>query len=217
MFNLDFTEAVYPLNNKRNYSHIIRIALSVLCIITLLILTIQPESFAQSRENKSISSVKHKQKGLLSKGNTKIWLDHGISLKGQTHTKLLSAVDNNKKTLSPELLESITSIIRDKLEEDGLAVSGAEDQSQKENFQIRPIITKYEAGSIGERWIAPGAGATICIIRATILDAKTDKVIGEVISWRQVASGGLFSAGAKKYVPKEAAEAVAEAIYGQTQ
>lgn len=148
----------------------------------------------------------------LSQGDTKIWLAAGVELEGVSDVVLNRAEDGTRVLLPPGTLEEITSTIRDALEHAGIRVTQPGAPLPEAAIQIHPVITRYEAGSAGARWLMPGMGATVCIMRATITDAMSGRVIGEILSWRHISAGGLFSIGADKYVPRETAEAIADAL-----
>lgn len=146
-------------------------------------------------------------------GDTKIWLEHGISLTNIEHVTLLPAADaTDSKKLSPAALQEVTSIIEQRLKKGGLTAASDNQSLLANSIKLKVSVTKFNAGSAADRWIMPGAGATECIIRATILDPESNAVIGEILTWKSVSSGGLFSLGADKTVPKSAAESIASSL-----
>lgn len=146
-------------------------------------------------------------------GDTKIWFDKNKSIRNVKSVMLAQIVDDtNAKKLSPEVLETLTSVIETRIEKSGLEVISPSMSAVDGTILLEPLVTKYESGSAADRWIFPGAGATECIMRATIKSPVQDEVIGEIITWKSVSSGGLFSLGAHKYVPKSAAESIASIL-----
>ncbi|TNG03714.1 MAG: hypothetical protein EP297_00180 [Gammaproteobacteria bacterium] len=154
-------------------------------------------------------------KPLLLHGNTKIWLDEGVSISKMQRLILFQAVDTADSELPKEILSDITSTIRGNLAKAGLEVVEPGQPLLPDDIAIKLIVTKYEPGSVGGRWLAPGFGVTVSIVRATLFLPANEEVVGKIISWQQVSGGGIFSAGADKYVPQETAEAVAEALIQQ--
>jgi len=159
--------------------------------------------------------AKSSERSTLSSGNTWVWLEERVVLDRYTAVILRRAVDETKVLLAPATLDKVTEYLREALASAQLLVPDENDLSTRSMIRLEPIITKYDAGSAGARWISPGLGATTCVIRAVLVDAASEEVVGEILSWRQVAAGGLFSLGADKYVPREAAEAVVEALVGE--
>ena len=167
---------------------------------------------ASDNSDEATNTRSTKNKDWFSNGNSVIWLDQGISLSGKNRLVVERAIDGTKVLLPPRVLDTITSVIKNSLEASGISTHLSESTSEANALRIKTIITKYEAGSAGARWLAPGMGATICILRATIIDPMKNQSVGEIVSWRQVAAGGLFSAGADKYVPNETAESLADLL-----
>lgn len=192
--------------------------------LKILLVVLLPYSVAWGQQESSLPGEsegvsledRSEQDSTLTRGNTKIWLDKGVSLEGYNKVMLFHIQDATNRKLSSDILDRLTSLIRIKLEGAGITVIQPGHLPTKASVKVKPIITKYEPGSAGGRWLSPGLGATTCIIRATIIHTQSNEVIGEIISWKQVSSGGLFSVGAKKYVPKETAEAIAGAFVEHT-
>lgn len=146
-------------------------------------------------------------------GDTKIWFDKNKSIRNVKSVMLAQVADETKANkLSPELLETLTSIIKIRIEKSGIEVLSPNLSVDDGTFLLEPLVTKYESGSAADRWILPGSGATECIMRARIISPDQHEVIGEIITWKSVSSGGLFSLGAHKYVPKSAAESIASIL-----
>jgi hypothetical protein len=165
-----------------------------------------PEAYGDEGESEKGSST-------LTPGHTTVWLERSTSLSTKTPLLLARATDGTKVLLSPAMLDDFTSMIRAGLEDNGFAVlDSAQTSASSAAVRIEPIIIRYDPGSAGARWLSPGLGATICIIRATLSDPITNDVVGEILSWRNIASGGLFSIGAHKYVPRHTSEDIGKAL-----
>ena len=191
-----------------NYATIIFLSF----FLTFAVGEVHSYSFPGEEEETAASDVGKKGKSFFADGNTKIWLNEGISLSKRTAVILDRSVDATKVLLTPQFLDEVTLIFRNRLAEAGLDIVESGQKPPANAIRIKPIITKYEPGSAGARWLLAEMGATVCIIRATIINPENEMVIGEVISWRRVATGGLFSVGADKYIPRETAEAIAEVL-----
>lgn len=146
-------------------------------------------------------------------GDTKIWFDKSKSIRNVKSVMLAQVADEtNANKLSPEVLETLTSIIKIRIEKSGIEVLSSNLSVDDSTILLEPLVTKYESGSAADRWILPGSGATECIMRTRIISPDQHEVIGEIITWKSVSSGGLFSLGAHKYVPKSAAESIASIL-----
>ncbi len=151
----------------------------------------------------------------LIQGNTKIWLEDGVTIQDRKDVLLNKAVDGTEKQLRPQFLKEFTLEVRKALTSRSLNVVLSRSHSPQDSIELALVVTKFDPGSALERWMAPGMGSTVCIARVTILDPFTAEILGEIISWQHVPAGGLFSAGAYEYVPRSVAKAIAEALAGE--
>jgi hypothetical protein len=172
----------------------------------------QADSQTAKKDERTDSGREH----FLVQGNTKLWLEKNVSLRNTGHIVLNRAKDSTDNNLDALAIDTITAVIGDELGSMNLNVIAPEEKASSRGIRIKPVITKHEAGSAAQRWMAPGAGSTVCIVRATIFSSQNE-VIGEIVSWRHVPSGGLFSVGAEKYVPVETAKALARVLAAEIQ
>lgn len=142
-----------------------------------------------------------------------VWLDDNVSLHGRT-IYFVSLVQNETgKTLSSDVTGLIASEMIQSLQKEGMTVLEKQDPS-KDSITISSKLTDYEAGSAVGRWVLPGVGATVCVVRSILIDDKSGKTIGEIVNSGNVSAGGLFSIGAERNVPKQVAQEIAKQIIG---
>jgi len=65
-------------------------------------------------------------------------------------------------------------------------------------------IVEYEAGDAFKRWLLPGWGATVLVVRGTLVDAESRKV-GSVEAKRTVEAGGGYTIGAWETIFRDVA------------
>ena len=65
-------------------------------------------------------------------------------------------------------------------------------------------IVEYEAGDAFKRWLLPGWGATVLVVRGTLVDAENRKV-GSVEAKRTVEAGGGYTIGAWETIFRDVA------------
>lgn len=151
----------------------------------------------------------------LATGQTRLWIRSGASIQNVKTVIMSRATDATGTVLMPEFLDQITTTMTETLEKSGIKVLPARTPQSRNAIGLDVIITKFNPGSAGARWLAPGMGATVCIIRATLTDLDTARVLGEIVAWRHLAAGGLFSVGADQYVPRQTAESVANKLIAE--
>ena len=149
---------------------------------------------------------------ILVKGRTGVWIAKGASLRQRSIAMAEPAHDGSGQQLSDGFLSDFAAEIRTKLRERGLEVLPQDALPHPDSIKVQVTVTKFAPGSALERWAAPGMGSTVCIARATISESLTGKIIGEILSWRDVSAGGLFSVGAKEYIPPATADSIADAL-----
>lgn len=139
-----------------------------------------------------------------------IWLDDNVDLRGRS-TLFIAPVNNQTgKKFDVDPVALITSELIQNLRNEGMTV--LEKQDAQALISVDSSLIDYEAGSAVQRWLLPGAGATVCVVRSILTDGKSGKVLGEIIVSETVGAGGLFSVGAETSVPKYVAKEIAQAL-----
>jgi hypothetical protein len=141
-----------------------------------------------------------------------VWVADGVNLKGKKTVVLYPATNETGEELKFDSCESVTGTIQSELLKSDVKVISPGKKVQPEGISVKPSLVGYQAGDVGGRWIGFGGGAAICVLRTFIYDEPSGNQIAEIILAEQVASGGLFSIGAEKYVPKRAAAKIATEI-----
>lgn len=138
-----------------------------------------------------------------------VWVAEGISLHETKQVYLYPVTDVTGGRAGSGVTDQITNTIRTELTGAGLDILQPVKGQKAGDIGLQISLVHYQPGSVGGRWVGFGGGAAICIIRANILYAASGEVISDIIVAEQVESGGLFSIGAEKYVPKRAARKIA--------
>jgi hypothetical protein len=127
---------------------------------------------------------------------------------------VLSGVRNSTGTeLSKELIDRTTTHLSQKLVEHGFVVQDEVDVEETQDYLILDSeLVRYEGGDVMGRWIGFGAGAASCSLYINLIDGRSGKDVGDVVSTQTLESGGLFTVGAEDYIVDWCAEAAADGV-----
>jgi hypothetical protein len=120
-------------------------------------------------------------------------------------------LNETRKTFEFDVADTLTQNIKSKLRDKGYKVSDGTATSEKVLI-IRSSLLSYEPGSAFKRWLAPGFGKTQATVRTYLIDKKTGKVLGELVSADTVSAGGLYSAGSDKRILDAITEGIVDEI-----
>ncbi len=135
----------------------------------------------------------------------------GVSLTGYKMFEVHPVLNETGKTFEFDVTDTLTQNIKSKLRDKGYIVSDGTAPSE-EILIIKSSLLSYEPGSAFKRWLAPGFGKTQATVKTLLIDKRTGKVIGEMVSAEAVSAGGLYSAGADKRILDAIAEGIADEI-----
>lgn len=151
---------------------------------------------------------------LASDPNTIVWLADDASVEGLEQVDFYPIRYDIHNNYAHQVSSVVRSVIRSELVNAGISVNDISKNTLPIFFALETHIVHCQPGNVGGRWVGFGGGAAVCILRTRIISGLTGKVVGEVIVANEVSSGGLFSAGAENYVPKDAATKTAEELAG---
>ena len=118
--------------------------------------------------------------------------------------------------LSKQLLDRTTRRLREKLVEHGFTVQREADVDETQDYLILDSeMVRYAGGDVMGRWIGFGAGAASCSLYINLVDGRSGKDVGDVVSTQTLESGGLFTVGAEDYIVDWCAEAAADGVVGE--
>lgn len=118
--------------------------------------------------------------------------------------------------LSKQLLDRTTRRLREKLVEHGFTVQREADVDETQDYLILDSeMVRYAGGDVMGRWIGFGAGAASCSLYINLVDGRSGKDVGDVVSTQTLESGGLFTVGAEDYIVDWCAEAAADGVAGE--
>lgn len=115
------------------------------------------------------------------------------------------------KTFAFDVAEEFGNQIRSQLESRGYIVASGSAVTD-DALIVRCSIASYEPGSAVARWLAPGAGKTQATVLTSLVDKRTGSAVGEMLSAEAVGTGGLYSAGADRWILEKIAKGVVDKI-----
>lgn len=140
-----------------------------------------------------------------------ISLEKGVSLTGYKVFHVPPVLNETGKTIEFDVADTLTQNIKSKLRDKGYIVLDGTVPSE-EILIIKSSLLSYESGSAFKRWLAPGFGKTQATVKTSLIDKRTGKVIGEMVSAEAVSTGGLYSVGADKRILDAIAEGIVDEI-----
>ena len=141
-----------------------------------------------------------------------VWLADGVSIKDTKQVYLYPITDDTDSKRDHDIIHSLANTIRDELDREGLNLTEIKNNILPNNFALKINIVLLRTGSVGGRWVGFGGGAAVCILRTYLIDGPSGKIVGDIVVAKQVSTGGLFSAGADKYIPSMAAKQTAKEL-----
>jgi len=138
-------------------------------------------------------------------------MEKGESLATYKIFKVTSTVNETGKKFEFDVAGELTQQIKSKLKEKGYKIN-CETDTQEVCLVIKSRIITYEPGSVAKRWILQGTGKTRATVRTFLIDNKTENIIGEIVTSEEVSGGGLFSAGADKWILEVIAKGITNEI-----
>ncbi|MCK4586801.1 MAG: hypothetical protein KAU29_05640 [Gammaproteobacteria bacterium] len=141
-----------------------------------------------------------------------VWLADGVSIKDTKQVYLYPITDDTDSKRDHDITHSLANTIRDELGREGLNLTEIKNNILPNNFALKINIVLLRTGSVGGRWVGFGGGAAVCILRTYLIDGPSGKIVGDIVVAKQVSTGGLFSAGADKYIPSMAAKQTAKEL-----
>lgn len=120
-----------------------------------------------------------------------------VSLSKYKTFEVDDVVNNTNKTFEFDVTGLLTEQIRNKLREKGYA-SMHRSETRRNVLLIKSYLLNFEHGSAFKRWLAPGAGKSMIIVKSVLVDKGTHQTLGTIVITEAVTSGGLFSIGADK-------------------
>ena len=149
---------------------------------------------------------------LASERDSIVWLSDGVSINSLKQIEFYPISYDMGESYDHDPSLVIKNIIEAELESAGIKIVYIKENTKPKHFALKIYLVHYQPGDVGSRWIGFGGGSAICILRTKIISGPTGKVDGEIIVAKQVSKGGLFSAGADKYVPERVAKQTANEL-----
>lgn len=132
---------------------------------------------------------------------------HSFSSERPVNIKVQPCVDRTGHT-DRDLVHKATIALIEKLKADPMF--NVRDDSR---YVLSCDISAFVEGSALKRWLIPGWGATVGQVSVMIMDSKSGETVAIVRDNAKVASGGLYSIGADKYILESALDDIVRKLH----
>ena len=137
--------------------------------------------------------------GCVATGKPMVWVEKNASLTGYKVFEVIPVLNETGKTFEFDITDTLTQNLKARLRDKGYIVT--EENVETENVLIlKSNLIGYELGSAFQRWVLPGAGTTQSTVKSSLIDRKTGKILGEIVTAKAISEGGLFSIGADQRI-----------------
>lgn len=137
------------------------------------------------------------------------WVDRDVSLADYTGV-VITVVNDMGADLPEKVAANLDGDLRAAFAKRQIAVA-ADAGASGRLVILEAHIAFYQAGDLGARWFGFG-GAANCVVRLELIDAATHRLVGDGVAIQNVSGGGLFSAGAERWILKGVADDAAKAF-----
>ena len=138
-------------------------------------------------------------------------MEKGVSLTGYKVFEVMPVINETGKTFKFDVADELTQHIKSKIKDRGYVID--EEKEAKDCVLVmKSSLIVYEPGSAFKRWILPGWGKTQATVKTSLIDKKTGKIVGEMLTTEEVGAGGLFSVGADKWILDVVAKGITNEI-----
>lgn len=134
-----------------------------------------------------------------------------VSLANYKKIEIPLVLNETGQTFDFDVTGTLTQSMKSKFKTKGYIISD-ETESPDEILIIKSSLLTYEAGSAFKRWLVPGYGNTKATVKTLLIDKKTGKILGELMSADVVSAGGLYSAGADKRILHAIADGIVKEV-----
>lgn len=133
----------------------------------------------------------------------KVAFDAHYSVKPGTKVVLGPVKNQTGQTFDIDVEKMLADAFNQSLKDKNLAWPGGE----VPRLQLTADIVEYAKGDAFKRWLMPGYGSTVLVVRGVLHDSENRKV-GSVDAKRTVDAGGLYTVGAWETIFRSVAEDV---------
>ena len=133
----------------------------------------------------------------------KVALDAGYAVKPGTKVVLGPMKNQTGQTFDIDIEKMLADAFNQSLQDKELDWKGGETPK----LQLNADIVQYDKGDAFKRWLMPGYGSTVLVVRGVLHDADNRKV-GSVDAKRTVDAGGLYTVGAWETIFRSVADDV---------
>lgn len=119
-----------------------------------------------------------------------VWMEKGASLAQYKAFEVLPAQDDTGKTFDFDVGATLTAKLIGRLRAKGYSVQQAA-SPEEDILQLRSKVVVLEEGSL----IAIFAEAAYCTVRTALVDNRTGRLLGEMVTSKEFRTGGLLVEG----------------------
>ena len=133
-------------------------------------------------------------------------VEHRVALEQQyvvqpgTKVEVGAVKNQTGKTFEIDVQKMLADALGNALKERNLQWTG----EAAPKLVLAADIVEYEAGDAFKRWLLPGWGATVLVVRGTLVDAD-NRTVGSVEARRTVEAGGGYTIGAWETIFRDVA------------
>lgn len=137
-------------------------------------------------------------------------LEPGVSLTSYKYFEVLPVTNETQQTFEFDVAQALTDNLRAKFEARKRLAEEAANAGTV--LLVKSAILVYEPGNAVQRMVLPGSGKTKCTVRTLLTDKRTGNPVGEMVSTEYVGGGGLYSAGADRWILEVVATGIVERV-----
>jgi len=141
----------------------------------------------------------------------RVALDQGYRVEPGTKVAVGPVTNKTGQTFDIDVEKMLADALAQTLQERNLAWTKA----PAPKLTLATDIVEYSKGDAFKRWLLPGWGSTVLVVRATLTD-DNDRKVGTVEAKRTVDAGGGYTIGAWKTVFNDLAQDVVTDLAEQT-
>jgi len=135
----------------------------------------------------------------------------GVSLSGYKSLAVAPAANETGQKFDFDFVGVLTKDLKSALMSKGYDLSDS-NVSPPEALIVECSFVNYAPGNAFQRWLLPGWGTTQATVKTTLVDKKTGKAVGDMVTTKQVAGGLFGGVGAYCSILESVASDVATAI-----
>jgi uncharacterized lipoprotein YajG len=135
----------------------------------------------------------------------------GISFAHYNALGIAPASNDTGQSADFDFAETFTQDLRSALRGKGYQISDAS-EAPPDGLIVQCSFVNYEEGNAFTRWLAFGLGASKATVKTTLVDKKSGKAVGDIVTVKEITGGVLGGIGGYEAVLESVANDVSIAI-----